>query len=42
MCNFYTRPHDSGGVLWTLWYQVGCPSVVPLLLFSFLDDNLSK
>ena len=46
--NFYTPPHNSGGVL---WFHVGrpcvClsvrPSVVrPSVHFSFPDDDLSK
>ena len=38
--DFYTPPHNSGGVLWS---HVGRPCVVrPSVRFSFPDDNLSK
>ena len=42
--DFYTPPHNSGGVL---WFYIGrpcvCPSVRrPSVRFSFPDDKLSK
>ena len=37
--DFYTPPHDSGGVL---WFYIGHPCVCPSIHISFPDDNLSK
>ena len=44
VCVFLYPPHNSGRVL---WFQVGCPSVRPLVVRQsiyiwFPDDNLSK